>query len=72
MSFKYFIYQGVLLTKFLNFLQFFRFVNNKKKKNTPEKKTKTKFNPPPNKKPETKLIKLINKLIIKMHGKINQ
>lgn len=70
MNFKYFIYQGVLLTKFLNFSQFFKFVNNKKRtlqKKT--KKTKTKFKK--NQKTETKLIKLINKLILKMNGKIN-
>lgn len=43
MNFKYFIYQGVLLTKFLNFSQFFKFVNNKKKNIPEKKKTKTKL-----------------------------
>lgn len=71
MNFKYFIYQGVLLTKFLNFSQFFKFVNNKKKEHSRKKKTKTKLKKK-HQKTETKLIKLINKLILKMNGKINQ
>lgn len=71
MNFKYFIYQGVLLTKFLNFSQFFKFVNNKKKEHSRKKKPKTKLKKK-HQKTETKLIKLINKLILKMNGKINQ
>lgn len=43
MNFKYFIYQGVLLTKFLNFSQFFKFVNNKKKEHSRKKKNKNKI-----------------------------
>lgn len=72
MNFKYFIYQGVLLTKFLNFSQFFKFVNNKKKRTFQKKKNKNKIKKKKHQKTETKLIKLINKLILKMNGKINQ
>lgn len=72
MNFKYFIYQGVLLTKFLNFSQFFKFVNNKKKEHSRKKKNKNKIKKKKHQKTETKLIKLINKLILKMNGKINQ
>lgn len=52
MNFKYFIYQGVLLTKFLNFSQFFKFVNNKKKNIPEKKKTKTKLKKKTPKKPK--------------------
>lgn len=72
MNFKYFIYQGVLLTKFLNLSQFFKFVNNKKKEHSRKKKNKNKIKKKKHQKTETKLIKLINKLILKMNGKINQ
>lgn len=52
MNFKYFIYQGVLLTKFLNFSQFFKFVNNKKKNIPEKKKNKNKIKKENTKKPK--------------------